>query len=124
MGSVLEGMFIINTSPLSTHKNMCEYARFLLRRFVTPHFSNGSMEIHIVSGNALDSPKAFERKRRDETALLPSDHKHVSFSDVCAVPPKWRECLLCRFCKRSLVLFLGDSFLLNAVGCNVTRGLF
>ena len=45
---VLEGMFIINTSPLSTHKNMCEYARFLLRRFVTPHFSNGSMEIHIV----------------------------------------------------------------------------
>ena len=49
-------------------------------------------------------------KRRDDSASLSSDHKHVTFSDTCPVPSKQRDCLACRKCKRALVLCLGQSF--------------
>ena len=52
---------MINTSPLSKHNTMKDYAQFLLRRFVTSHFSNGSKEVHIVfdnPGRLPDSPCA------------------------------------------------------------------
>jgi len=38
---VLEGKFLINTSPLVTHCTMKDYAQFLVRRFAVPHFSKG-----------------------------------------------------------------------------------
>ena len=34
---VLEGMVMINTSPLTTHSTMKDYSQFLLRRFVLHH---------------------------------------------------------------------------------------
>ena len=49
---VLEGMFLINTSPLVKHCTMKDYAQFLVRRFAVPHFARGSKEVHIV----FDSP--------------------------------------------------------------------
>ena len=79
---VLEGMFVINTSPLTTHTTMNE---FLLRQFVLHHLTNGCNEVHVVfdnSGQQPNSPKSFERRRRDDTASLSSDHKHVSFTDA------------------------------------------
>lgn len=45
---MLEGMFLINTYPLSHHKTLADYSSFLLRRFVHPLFSKGSSEVHIV----------------------------------------------------------------------------
>ena len=45
---VLEGMFMINTSPLTTHRTMKDYAQFLLRRFVLHHLTNGCSEVHVV----------------------------------------------------------------------------
>ena len=77
------------------------------------HLANGCSEFHVVfdnPGRQPNSPKLFERKRRDDTASLSSDHKHVTFSDACPVPSKWRDCLACRVCKRALVLYLGQSF--------------
>ena len=34
---ILEGMFIIHTTPLPSHSNMLNYTMFLLQRFVTPY---------------------------------------------------------------------------------------
>ena len=114
---VLEGMFLINTTPLGTHTSMLDYATFLLRRFVMPHLASGTQEVHIVfdnPGRQPHSPKAFERKRRDATNALPSDHKHAQFDDSLGVPTKWREHLSCRICKRQLVEYLGKAFLKHA----------
>ena len=61
-------------------------------------------------GRLPDSPKAFERKHRDDAATLSSDHVHVAFSDTCTIPSNWRDCLSCRQCKRTLVLYLSQSF--------------
>ncbi len=110
---VLEGMFLINTSPLSTHSSMMEYSVFLFRRFVCPHFIVGSSEVHLVfdnPGKQLNFPKLLERQRRDTVCSLSPDHQHIFFTDSCTPPSNWREVLSCRECKRNLVLFLGNFF--------------
>ena len=35
---VMEGMFLINISPWSAHTNMGDYANFLLKQYILPHF--------------------------------------------------------------------------------------
>ena len=70
--------------------------------------------MHVIfdnPGRQPNSPKSYERSRRDTTFTLSADHRHVSFSDVCAIPSKWRDHLSCRTCKCALVLYLGQSFL-------------
>ena len=42
---ILEGMSIINTSPLVTHSSMKNYARFLIKRFAVPCFINGVSQV-------------------------------------------------------------------------------
>ena len=42
---VIEGMFIINTTPLGSHKVMSDYARFLFTRFVVIQFKRGCNEV-------------------------------------------------------------------------------
>ena len=76
---VLEGMFMINTSPLTTHTTKKDYSQFILRWFVH-HLTNGCNEVHVVfdnPGRQPNSPKSFERRRRDDTATLSSDHKSL-----------------------------------------------
>ena len=110
---VLEGMFLINATPLVTHKTMKDYSNFLIRRFAVPHLHRGVKEVHIVfdcAGLSLRTPKEFEQSRRDSEHALPTDHVHYVFSDDALVPQKWRECLQCRKCKRELILYLGKSF--------------
>lgn len=63
---VLQDMFMINTSPLSTQQydGLCTV--------VLSHFSMGSTEVHIVfdkPGGLLGSRKSFERRRRDDVAI-------------------------------------------------------
>lgn len=119
----LEGMFMINVSPLACHHTLKEYTQFLVRRYVLPHFVKGAKEVHIVfdnPGRQLLSPKAFERRRRDDTGILASDHHHAQFRDDCEVPQKWREHLQCRECKRHLVEHLGKSFMQHVPG--ILRG--
>ena len=42
---LMEGMFMINTSPLESHSTFGDYARFLMQRHITPHFSRGCTEV-------------------------------------------------------------------------------
>ncbi len=120
---MLEGMLIINVTPLGIQSSMKEYAIFLLRRFALAHYVKGTKEVHIVfnsPGRQPNSPKAFERMRRDDVNTLSADHRHVQLSDCSEIPSKWREHLTCRMCKWSLVLYLGKAF--SAHAQSILRG--
>ena len=81
MPDVLENVFMINTSPLTAHSTMKDYSQ-LLHLFVLHHLTNGCSEVHVVfdnPGRQPNSPKSFERKRRDDTPSLSIDHKHLTF---------------------------------------------
>ena len=68
---IIEGMFIINTTPLGSHKVMSDYAKFIYTRFVTSQFKKGCTEVHIIfdnPGRLVNTPKYFEHQRRDKTA--------------------------------------------------------
>ena len=83
---VLEGMFLINTSPLLTHATMRDYA---VKRFRVPHLAKGVKEVYIVYDRPVShllTPKAFEQGRRPNEHSVSSEHEHLSFSDTTAVP--------------------------------------
>ena len=98
---VLEGMFLINSTPLVTHVTIRDYAVFLVKRFIVPHLALGVKEVHIVYDMPACNltPKSFEQERRDTEHSVSSDHEHIAFSDVSTVPQKWRVYLNCRCCK-------------------------
>ena len=114
---VLEGMFLINTTPLGSHKIMSEYATFLFTRFVLTQFKRGCDEVHLIFDNPTmlqSTPKYFEHERRDKSATIQSDHCCDTITSKTKIPKRWRENLLhCRECKRSLVTYLTHYFLHN-----------
>ena len=113
---ILEGMFIINTTPLPSHSNMWNYTTFLLKRFLSQYSRLGVPEIHVVfddPGRLKNHPKAIERARRDPKSI--PQHEHYHFTDDTQIPRKWHEVVLaCRSCKRSLVEYLGSALLRGA----------
>ena len=46
--AILEGMFMIQTSPVPTTSCMREYAQLLLAQYIRPHFRAGVQEVHVV----------------------------------------------------------------------------
>ena len=115
--SVLEGMFLINTVPLGTHKTLADYARFLMTRYIMTQFNKGSHEVHVIfdnPGRLPNTPKSFEHARRDKTAKVGDNHHCDEMISTTAIPKRWRENLLhCRTCKRALVKFLTQYILKN-----------
>ena len=112
---MLEGMFLINTTPLGSHVVMSDYAKFLFMRFVMPQFRRGCNEVHVIfdnPGRLNNTPKYFEHKCRYQSVMIHNDHYCDSISSTTTIPKKWRENLLnCRKCKRSLVKYLTHFFL-------------
>ena len=109
-------MFLINITPWSSHKTMGDYANFLLKQPILPHFRNESTtEIYSLFDNPNSqqySPKYFERLHRDEQNQIPDDHSCGGFCADMMIPPKWRQNVInCRKCKRQLVYFLSEYFL-------------
>ena len=115
--SILEGMFLINTTPLGSHKCMSDYGRFLFTRFIRSQFGRGCSEVHVIfdnPGRQPSTPKYFEHMRRDTSAVLSIDHHCGPMNNTTVVPKQWREDLLnCRDCKRNLVKYLTQYFLLH-----------
>ena len=63
---ILEGMFMIQVSPLPIMSSMEEYVKLLISRFVRPHFTAGAIEVHVVfdaPGTQKESPKEIEQHR-------------------------------------------------------------
>lgn len=112
----MEGMFLINITPLTVHKTMGDYANFLMTQHILRHFRNRS-EVHLLFDNTLcqqQSPKHFERQHRDSANHVSCDYHCTDFNEDLYIPPKWRSNVLnCRTCKRRLVCFLSTYILLN-----------
>ena len=106
---ILEGMFLVNTHPLTSHHTMADYGDFLMRRFLSPHLQKGCTELHLLFDNPEcqeHNPKVFEQQRRD--AASKRDHTCSVFAAEAVVPKKWQEMLKCRKCKRGLTTFLSS----------------
>lgn len=89
---ITEGMFLINIKPWSAHKNMGEYAEFLLRQHILVHFRNGASEVHLLFDDPecqVQSPKYFERLHRDQANPTPDDHYCTTFSADMICSLKW-----------------------------------
>ncbi|CAC5398301.1 unnamed protein product [Mytilus coruscus] len=109
---IIDGMFIINTIPLSVHKTFLDYAGFLFDKWVVrPHFQFKATDVHLVFDHPNrqgTSPKDIERSRRDIT------DQTVEFDQLSPdtdLPSNWRSFLSVRKQKRLLVNFISDQFL-------------
>ena len=112
---ILEGMFLIQMSPLPSMNCMEEYVKLLLSRYVRPHFYAGVIEVHVVfdvAGLQRETPKEIEQMRRDGTMNNASTRHHcIDFCSDLLVPEKWRTVLGCRKCKKSLTSYIADDML-------------
>ena len=110
---ILEGMFLIYTSPLSHHFTIKDYAFHLLQRYALKHFQGGAIEVHIVFDDVSTlqvSPKVFERQRRGE-GIGSTEHEHHSFAPELPRSIDWKDVLKCRTCKRNLTESLANAML-------------
>lgn len=74
---IVEGMFMINVTPWSVHKTLGNYGEFLIRQHILPHFRNGATEVHLLFDDPesqIQSPKFFERNRRDLINPVSDEH--------------------------------------------------
>ena len=118
---IIDAMFPINTTPLRQHKTLTDFAQFLLKVYVLPHFGHGSKEVHLVfdSPERLSfNPKTCEHKRRYEKRVDTKDHTHtcITAQPQSLIPRPWREYLKCQKCKRSIVEAIGWAYLRTAQG--------
>ena len=114
---IVEGMFMIQTSPLPTMSSMQEYTRLLLNQYVRPHFRAGVQEVHVVfdsPGSMRESPKELEQRRRDSGAEHSENHECVPLNSSTTLPTKWRALLACRRCKQCLTEYLAQEMLMLA----------
>ena len=59
----LEGMFMINSVPLGTHRTCSDCTKFLIRSFIMPCFKQGSQLVHVMfdnPGRLPQTPKSCE----------------------------------------------------------------
>ena len=114
---ILEGMFLINSTPLHQHKTFLDYVNFLISRWIRPHLRNMSLkEIHaLFDRQDIDisfSPKFFERSRRDENSTSHIDSAHFNdILDSTELPSNWRHFLANRVLKQKLINYLSNVFL-------------
>ena len=106
---IIEGTFMLNTSPING-TTFSDYAKFLMNRYIKPEFTRGAQEVHLIfdnPGRLKETPKHFERQRRDQSATIQTNNTCESIHAAQKLPYQWREDLInCRTCKRNLVIFL------------------
>ena len=88
-----EGMIMVNTTPLGNHRTFADYANFLGERFLIPHFSAGSKEVHLIFYNPkglAQTPKYFEQKRRDTAAKVIEGHVCDEIEHSRHILSNWR----------------------------------
>jgi hypothetical protein len=87
---ILEGMFMLNTSPLGCHRSFRDYNQFLYERWIsTNHQTYGAVEVHVVFDHPQRhgvSPKDVERQRRDQNHV-PTPATEISTMDETSALP-------------------------------------
>ena len=95
---IIEGMLLINCSPLRTTSTITEYATFLLNRFASPHYLARARDVHPVfdtSSTAVSfNPKCYEHARKDQSHNT-DHHQHISFLPSTSIPHNWRTYIEC-----------------------------
>ena len=114
--AILEGMFLIQSSPLPSMSCMKDYALWLLHQYIRPHFRADVEEVHLVfdtPGSMMQTPKELEKRRRDkgDTGKLADTHECTQITSSGGIPAKWRALLACRKCKQCLTVYLAQEML-------------
>jgi hypothetical protein len=101
---LLEGMFLIQTTPISGTSTFLEYCKLLVRRFLMPHLNASVYELHVIFDDPQqmpELPKVIEQKRRDNKQVKISHHQCIDIDDNAKVPSDWRGNIInCRTCKK------------------------
>ena len=111
---ILEGMFLIRTSPLTSMVSTKEYAQLLLTQSVRPHLKAGVTWVHVVfdnPGSFPATPKEIEQRRRDSNNTVSSNHTCLELSREQPLPSAWKEVLSCRSCKKILTHIVAEEML-------------
>lgn len=107
---LLEGMFMIQTTPALGVTKYSNYCIMLLHRFVIPHFKNGVKQVHVIfdsPNSENESPKEIERRQRDMGHMVTPNHEHDQITESGEIPTNWRgDIINCRTCKQNLCHFL------------------
>ena len=113
--AILEGMFLIQSSPLPSMSCMEEYTQWLLHQYIRPHFRAGVQKVHVVfdtPGSMPETPKELEKRRRDEEVTgKVYAHECNEIQSSGGIPTKWRSVLACRKCKQCLTVYLAQEML-------------
>ena len=107
---ILEGMFLINSVPLASHKTFKDYALRIIHSSLLFHIDRGVAELHLIFDHPDRhglSPKALEKQRRDELKST-DEHDYQEINADTQLPSNWRKFLGDRRCKRLLVNFLSS----------------
>ncbi|CAC5405854.1 unnamed protein product [Mytilus coruscus] len=111
---ILEGMFLINTIPLSSHMTFIDYAEFLFTRWIVKsHIQFKAQEIHVVFDHPNrngESPKDIERSRRTHEFIQENITYNTVSSDLL-LPTNWRNFLNVRDHKRKFVNYLSSQLI-------------
>lgn len=104
---VIDGMFLLQTKPLSHHRLMADYVAFLLARWVLPMFAQAN-HVHLLWDDPNrhgPSAKDVERQRRDTASedCLTCEHKAIQLNSLCPTGAAWQSLIKCRTCKRNVV---------------------
>ena len=111
---LLDGMFLINLTPLRQTETLHDYSHLIFRRFIQKHFRDGASEVHLLFDTPQPgkfNPKASEQHLRDVNKHVSKSHTHTDFLPKSSIPRPWREYIECRECKRSIVKAIGLTML-------------
>ena len=110
---ILEGMFLIQTHPLPTMRNLQDYVEMLIQKYLLIHLKAGVTQVHVVfdsPGSLKETPKEIEHARRDGKTE-DKHHQCINFSSTCLIPSNWRGILGCRKCKKNLIRYVATELL-------------
>ena len=107
--SILERMFMIQTSPMPGMSSMREYTQLLLQLYVRPHFRKYMLYL------THQGPKELEQKRRGSTAAKGENRSCIQIHSTTTVSHKWCALFACRKCKQCLTHYLAKEMITLAL---------
>ena len=90
---LLEGMFMIQTTPILGVVKFADYSKLLTHCYILPHFKNGVKEVHVIfdhHNTNTESPKEIEQQKRDKEHPISLHHEHANITETGDIPSNRR----------------------------------
>ena len=88
--AIVDAMFAINTNPLRQHKSIEQYAYFLFKQIVIPHYQIGTNQVHLVFDHPnrlfFNSKDCEHNRRYGNSKNTTKEHIHIKFDPESAIP--------------------------------------